>query len=73
MLKLYNYTLYITIHVYKATCLDGDVRLVDGDTDYSGLLEVCFNQRWGTVNGDGWSNVDTQVVCKQLGYHNKGN
>ena len=43
-----------------------------GDTEYEGLLEVCFNQRWGTVNGDGWSSVDTQVVCQQLGYYTTG-
>jgi len=55
-----------------AACLDGDVRLVDGNTNYTGLVEVCFNQRWGTVNGDGWSNVDAQVACKQLGYLSTG-
>ena len=37
-----------------------------------GRLEVCFNQRWGTVNGDGWSSVDTQVSCRQLGYETNG-
>ena len=31
-------------------------------------MEVCLDQRWGTVNGDGWSSADTQVVCRQLGY-----
>ena len=31
-------------------------------------MEVCLDQRWGTVNGDGWSTADTQVVCRQLGY-----
>ena len=29
---------------------------------------MCFSQRWGTVNGDGWSFSDTQVACKQLGF-----
>ena len=38
-----------------------------GKTEYEGLLEVCFSQRWGTVNGDGWSASDTQVACRQLG------
>ena len=53
-------------------CFDGDVRLVDGDTNYARLVERCFNQRWGTVNGDGWSNADSQGVCKQLGYLSTG-
>ena len=51
-----------------ATCMDGDIRLIHGNTEYDGLVEVCFNQRWGTVNGNGWSSVDTQVACRQLGY-----
>lgn len=55
-----------------ASCEDGDVRLVGGNTEYEGLLEVCFSQRWGTVNGDGWSAADSEVVCRQLGYSYKG-
>ena len=57
---------------FTATCEDGDVRLVDGDSEYEGLVEVCLSQRWGTVNGDGWSSVDTRVVCRQLGYPTEG-
>ena len=48
------------------------MRLVDGDSEYEGLVEVCLSQRWGTVNGDGWSSVDTRVVCRQLGYPTEG-
>ena len=48
------------------------MRLVDGESEYEGLVEVCLSQRWGTVNGDGWSSVDTQVVCRQLGYPTEG-
>ena len=43
-----------------------------GDTDNEGILQVCFNQRWGTVNGDGWTQADTQVTCKQLGLSTTG-
>ena len=63
----------LLLYYTTAACLDGDLRLVDGDTKYSGLVEVCFSQRWGTVNGDGWTSVDTQIVCKQLGYLSTGN
>ena len=54
--------------VNAVSCDDGDLRLVGGETEYEGLLEVCFSQRWGTVNGDGWSASDTQVACRQLGF-----
>ena len=33
-----------------------------------GLLEVCFSQRWGTINEDGWTSSDTQVACRQFGF-----
>ena len=36
-----------------ADCVDGDLRLVGGDSENEGALLVCFNKRWGTVNGDG--------------------
>ena len=43
-----------------------------GGKDSGGQLVVCFNQRWGTVNGDGWSERDTDVACRQLGLRTSG-
>lgn len=54
--------------IFVASCSDGDIRLVGGDKAYEGLLEICFSQRWGTINRDGWSPDDSNVVCRQLGY-----
>ena len=61
----------ITIHngwMVTVSCDDGDLRLVGGETEYDGRLEVCISQRWGTVSGNGWSASDTQVACRQLGF-----
>ena len=55
-----------------ASCKDGDLKLVGGISENEGRLEVCFDQRWGTINGDGWTHVDTQVACRQLGYSTSG-
>ena len=51
-----------------ANCTDGQVRLMDGDTDVEGRVEICFGRRWGTISGDGWTQTESTVVCNDLGY-----
>ena len=41
-------------------------------SETEGRLEVCFSQRWTTVDGNGWTYSDTQVACRQLGYSASG-
>ena len=48
-------------------CQEGAVRLVNGSTQQSGRLEVCTNNIWGTVCGDGFDVTDAYVVCRELG------
>ena len=33
-----------------------------------GRLEICLNGRWGTVGSEGWSQVNSEIVCNDLGY-----
>ncbi len=53
-----------------ANCTDGQVRLVNGDNDLEGRVEVCFNNAWGTVC-DSFSVEDARVVCEQLVHDNQ--
>ena len=50
-------------------CTDGDVRIVDGLSEYEGRLEICHNELWGTVCNDSWQQSATYVVCRQLGFN----
>ena len=44
------------------------MRLEEGETGWEGRLEMCYSGRWGTVSSEGWTQVNTQVVCNDLGY-----
>jgi len=42
-------------------------RLVDGSSN-TGRLEVYIQEEWATVSSYGWSNLNTIIACKQLGF-----
>ena len=49
-------------------CETGDIRLVGGQTNLEGRVEICVNETWGTVCDQMWNDLDANVACRQLGF-----
>uniref|UniRef100_A0A4W3GVC7 Neurotrypsin n=1 Tax=Callorhinchus milii TaxID=7868 RepID=A0A4W3GVC7_CALMI len=50
---------------------DGTLRLTGGEGSHEGQLEVYFGGHWGSVCDDGWTEQNSHVVCRQLGFRYK--
>ncbi len=56
-------------YLLSPIALDGDIRLIGANgTHSSGRLEIFHDGEWGTVCSQGWTAMDSLVVCRHLGY-----
>ena len=56
----------------QLVCSSGDLRLVGGDRESEGRVEICVEGFWGTVCDSGMGREEAVVVCKQLDMHISG-
>ena len=52
----------------QSTCVDGDLRLRDGNSTYQGRVELCHQGLWGAISTSYWNYQAALVICRQLGY-----
>ncbi|XP_060067992.1 deleted in malignant brain tumors 1 protein-like [Ylistrum balloti] len=51
----------------QTTYIEGTLRLIGGDDQYEGRLEIYYNGEWESICNDYWSTDNSRVACKQLG------
>ena len=44
----------------------------DGPTPNEGRVEMCYQNVWGAVYDENWSQFDTAVACAQLNFSRTG-
>ena len=50
------------------TCTSGSVRLVNGETQYEGRVELCYDETWGAICPYTWDIREATVICRQLNF-----
>ena len=60
------------ISLIYTVCVQGNVRLANGNDMTEGRLEICNNGVWGTVCHHFWDDLDAEVICRQLGFETVG-
>jgi deleted-in-malignant-brain-tumors protein 1 len=63
-----SYSYDIGVRCRLDNCVNGQIRLMEGEDQLEGRLEVCYSGRWGNVGGDEWTKTNSRVVCNSLGY-----
>ena len=52
----------------RQECNEGDLRLTGSDMANEGNLEICQLDMWGSICNTEWSEANSNVACKELGF-----
>lgn len=47
---------------------EGAIKLVGGQNEYEGNVEILHMGKWGSICDDEWDANEANVVCRQLGF-----
>ena len=64
---IHTYVMWFALFIHSDPQTQS-IRLIGGQTASAGRLEVYHSSVWGTVCGIGWTQTDSDVICRQLGY-----
>ena len=66
--------LYIhnTISIVDSSYQEGNIRLVGGDYNWEGRVEIFYSGIWSSISDTSWTSSDARVVCRQLRHSNEG-
>ena len=63
-----NYSFVLEGEPPVPICKQGQVRLSTGSNETAGRVEVCYDNKWGTIyDFSDWTHNDALVICRQLG------
>ena len=68
----YSIELKTSLHAVPGSYREGDIRLVEGQYNWEGRVEIYVSRTWSTINDNSWTNSDAEVVCRQLGHLTEG-
>ena len=56
------------LSLIATSCIQNDIRLVGGERNFEGRVEMCDDSVWKTICTEDWGDKEARVVCRQLGF-----